>query len=152
MKKVLELIFLLIFLVGCTSEVEDGKIAYLEYKSELIEQDTFNEEEIDFNVYFNIERENEEIVNYSVIINNPNINMYNVKALLIHDYVQDDVFPSIGILDTPVTLIKDNEDKIELKGIIQTLDDISNVKFKLYLEYMDDDGQENKIYYQLSRG
>ena len=78
--------------------------------------------------------------------------MYDVKALLIHNYTQDEVYPSVGILDSPVTLIKDTEDKIELKGTIQTNEDISNVKFKLYLEYTDDDGNENKIYYQLSRG
>ena len=152
MKRIL-LILPLIFLVGCTNEVEENKIAYLEYKNELEEKETFNkEEEMDFNTYFNIERENEEIVNYSVIVDTPNINMYDVKALLIHNYTQDEVYPSVGILDSPVTLIKDTEDKIELKGTIQTNEDISNVKFKLYLEYTDDDGNENKIYYQLSRG
>ena len=152
MKKII-LILPLIFIVGCTNDTEENKIAYLEYKSELQEHETFAvEEEINFNTYFNIKRENEEIINYSITINSPNINMHNVKALLIHDYVQEEVFPSIGILDEPVTLRKDSHDKIELKGTIQTTDDISNVKFKLYLEYIDEEGQENKIYYQVSRG
>lgn len=153
MKKIALILPLFILLVGCTNKVEENKYAYLEYKNDLLEQETFNEEEdIDFNTYFNIEKENEEIVNYSITINNPTTNMYNVKALLIHDYVQDEAFPSIGILDSPVTLSKDSEDKIELKGTIQTTDDISNVKFKLYLEYIDDQGEENKIYYQVARG
>lgn len=152
MKKVI-LILPLILLVGCTNEVEENKYAYLEYKNELQEQENFNEEEdIEFNTYFNIIRENEEVVNYSILINSPNINMHNVKALLIHDYVQDEAFPSIGILDTPVELLKDSEDEIILKGTIQTTDDISNVKFKLYLEYLDDNNLENKIYYEVSRG
>lgn len=143
----------LLFLVGCTSDVEENKYAYLEYKNELEEQETFNnEEEMDFNIYFNIKRENEEIVNYSIVIDSPNIDMYNVKALLIHDYLQDEAFPSIGIMDSPVTLLSGSEDKIELKGVIQTIYDISNVEFKLYLEYTDDDGEENKVYYQVARG
>lgn len=152
MKKIL--MFLpLVLLVGCTNEVEESKYAYLEYKTELQEQEVFSEEEdIDFNTYFNIIREDEEIVNYSIIINNPNIDMHDVKALLIHDFVQDEAFPSVGIMDEPVELLKDSDDKIELKGTIQTTDDISNVKFKLYIEYVDSEGLENKIYYQVSRG
>ena len=152
MKKIL--MFLpLVLLVGCTNEVEESKYAYLEYKTELQEQEVFSEEEdIDFNTYFNIIREDEEIVNYSVIINNPNIDMHDVKVLLIHDFVQDEAFPSVGIMDEPVELLKDSDDKIELKGTIQTTDDISNVKFKLYIEYVDSEGLENKIYYQVSRG
>lgn len=143
----------LILLIGCTSDVEENKYAYLEYKNELQEQEIFNkEEDIDFNTYFNIVRESEEIISYSVLINNPNTNMHKVKALLIHDYVQDEAFPSIGIMDEPVELLKETKDKIELRGTIQTTDDISNVKFKLYLEYIDDNEQENKIYYQVSRG
>ena len=138
--------------MGCTNEVEENKYAYLEYKSELQKQEVFDEEASDFNTYFNIKRENEEEVSYSLIINDPNINMYKVKALLIHDFIQEEVFPSSGIMDESQNLIKDTDNKIELNGTILTTTDISNVKFKLYLEYIDDNGQENKIYYQLSRG
>ena len=152
MKKIM-LFLPLVLLMGCTNEVEESKYAYLDYKNELQEQEVFDEEEdIDFNTYFNIIREDEEIVNYSVVINSPNIDMYNVKALLIHDYMQDDAFPSVGIMDEPVELLKDSDSSIELKGIIQTTDDVSNVKFKLYIEYIDSEGLENKIYYQVSRG
>lgn len=151
MKKIL-LILPLILLVGCTNEVEKNKYAYLEYKSELQKQEVFNEEDTDFNTYFNIKRENEEVISYSLIINDPNINMHKVKALLIHDFIQEEAFPSSGIMDEPQDLLEGTNNKIELNGTIQTTDDVSNVKFKLYLEYLDDNGQENKIYYQLSRG
>lgn len=152
MKKLI-LFIPLILLIGCTNEVEENKYAYLEYKNELQSQEVFSEEEdIDFNTYFNIIREDTEIVNYSVVINNPKINMHKVKALLIHDYVQEEVFPSIGIMDETVNLSKDSKDQIILKGKIQTTDNISNVNFKLYLEYIDDNNQENKIYYKVTRG
>lgn len=152
MKKIV-ILLPLIFLVGCTNKVEENKYSYLEYKRVLEQKEEFTDrEKIDFNTYFNIERENEEVVNYSIIIKEPNTDMHNVKALLIHDYIQDEAFPSIGILNNPVELQKDTEDKIVLKGKIQTIEDISNVKFKLYLEYIDSDGTENKIYYNVSRG
>lgn len=152
MKRLIVLIIPILFLTACTSSEED-KIAYLEYKNELEKQDDFSDEyELDFNVYFNINKETEEITNYSVIINNPKINMHKIKALLIHDYIIDEAFPSVGILDDTVDLLKDSNDKIELKGKIQTTDDISNVKYKLYIEYTDDDNNENKIYYDVKRG
>lgn len=146
------LILPVILLIGCTNKVEENKYAYLTYKSELQEHETFDEEAVDFNTFFDIERINEEVVNYSMTINNPNINMYEIKALLIHDYVQEEAFPSSGIMEEPVSLLKGTDDKIELKGSIQTEEDISNVKFKLYLEYIDDNNEKNKIYYQVSRG
>lgn len=152
MKKILILIIPILLLTACTSNEED-KIAYLEYKNELEKKEVFSsEDDLDFNVYFNVKKEGEEITNYSVLINNPKVNMHNVKALLIHNYMTDEAYPSVGILDSPVNLSVDTSDKIVLKGKIQTSEDISNVKYKLYIEYTDDDGNENKIYYDVKRG
>ncbi len=153
MKKIMLLIPLLFVLVGCTNKEEENKMAYLEYKNELEERDIFNgEENLDFNVYFNIEKINEEITDYSLIIDNPKINMYNVKALLIHDFINEDAYPSVGIFDDTRNLNADSDDKIVLNGSIQTINDISKTKFKLYLEYTDDNNDLNKIYYDVSRG
>lgn len=152
MKKILVVIVLLL-LTGCTNKVEEDKYAYLEYKNNLEEQKDFvSQESLEFNTYFNLVRETEEKVTYSLVIDSPKVNMNNVKALLIHDFVTDDIFPSVGIFDEPVTLHKDSNDKIVLEGSIQTIDDISDTKFKLYLEYVDDDGLENSIYYEVHRG
>ena len=86
---------------------------------------------LDFDIYFNIVRNKDdtEKVDYSIVIDRPEINMYNVKALLIHDYVIDDAFPSVGIFDTPIELLVNSGDKLELSGKIQTIDDISNIKY-----------------------
>lgn len=152
MKKILILVSLFL-LVGCTNKVEEDKYAYLEYKNNLEEQKDFvSQESLEFNTYFNLVRETEEKVTYSLVIDNPKFNMKNVKALLIHDFITEDVFPSVGIFDEPVTLHKDSNDKIVLEGSIQTIEDISDTKFKLYLEYVDDDGLENSIYYEVHRG
>lgn len=153
MKKLLVIVPLLILMVGCTNSSEENKIAYLEYKNELEEKETFNEEEsLDFNVYFNIERINEEIVDYSLVIDKPKINMHNVKALLIYNFVNEEAYPSVGIFDNPVELLMNTEDRIVLNGSIQTINDITDTKFKLYLEYTDDNNNLNKIYYEVNRG
>lgn len=146
------LLISLFLLVGCTTKEEEEKYAYLEYKNDLeVKEDYDTEETLDFNTYFNIQR-NEEIVNYSIVIDNPKVDMHKVKALLIHDYMTEEAFPSIGIFDEPKDLLAGSDDKIILEGKIQTIDDISNVKFKLYLEYIDENKNENKFYYEVQRG
>lgn len=152
MKKLLFMIPILL-VVGCTNELENEKNDYLSYKSELQQKEDFvSEEELDFNTYFNIVRESEEKVVYSAVIDKPNINMYNVKALLIHDYMAEDIFPSVGIFDEPVELLLDSDNKIILKGTIYTESNLMDTKFKLYLEYEDSEGLSNKIYYEVARG
>ena len=155
MKRYLFIIVGLLFLVGCSTKEENEKYAYLEYKNDLESQDVYDEEDsLDFDTYFNIIRnkDDNEKVDYSIVIDKPEINMYNVKALLVHDYMNEDAFPSVGIFDDPVTLRKDSADKIKLNGTINTTADTGNIKFKLYLEYTDDNGEENKIYYEVKRG
>ena len=75
---------------------------------------------------FNIERVDEEITDYSLVIDTPKINMHNVKALLIHDFVNEEAYPSVGIFDSPKELQAGSKDKIVLNGHIQTINDISN--------------------------
>lgn len=152
MKKLFILIPLL-FLVGCTNELEVEKYDYLTYKNELQEKEEFkSEEELDFNTYFDIIRENDEKIVYSIVIDSPKIDMYNVKALLIHDYMSEDVFPSVGIFDEPVSLLSDSDNKIILKGDIYSEKELTDTKFKLYLEYEDNEGLSNKIFYEVARG
>ncbi len=154
MKKIGVILLISLFLAaGCTNKLEVEKDEYLTYKSDLQKQEEFDtEEELDFNTFFNIIRENDEKVNYSLKIDNPKVDMYNIKALLIHDFVSEDIFPSVGIFDEPVNLLKDEDYSISLNGTIQTTSDISKTKFKLYLEYETENGLENKIYYEVARG
>lgn len=152
MKKIVVFIFMLLFLCSCSNKHENDKIAYLEYKNSLEEQNVFSDiETLPFNVFFNINRIGEE-VKYHLTINNANINMHNVKALLIHDYMNEDVYPSIGILDESTDLLVNDNNEIKLEGTIYSTNDINNVNFRLYLEYTDDDNNVNKIYYEVRRG
>lgn len=154
MKKLAILIGLLLIVVsGCTNKVEEEKNAYLSYKSDLEEKEEFTDnDKLDFNTYFDINRVDEEKISYNFIINDINVDMYKVKALLIHDYFTDDIFPSVGIFEEPLTLHSNTEDKIELKGVINTNKDNLNIHFKLYLEYENEKGDKNTIYYEVPRG
>lgn len=155
MKKYLFIVVCLLLLVGCSTEVEDNKYAYLEYKNDLEMQDDFDDEDsLDFDTYFNITRdkEDEEVIEYSIVIDKPKVDMYNVKALLIHDYMNEEAFPSVGIFDDMVTLMADSDDNIKLSGDIHTTTNVNDINFKLYLEYIDSDGNESKVYYEVNRG
>lgn len=152
MKKILLIIPILFLLFGCSNKVEDNKFAYIEYKNNLEKQEEFMDNDgLDFNTFFNIDRDGD-TVNYSLTINNPKINMHNVKALLIHNYNNNDIYPSIGIFDEPKELLESSNDNIKLEGSILSSDDLSDINFKLYLEYTNDEEVKEEIYYEVQRG
>ena len=108
-------------------------------------------ERLDFNTFFNIERDGDR-VNYRLVINNPTCDMKKVRALLINDYVSEEVYPSTGIFDNPIDLLSGSDKSIILKGTIVSADDLSDVCFKLYLEYVNGDNEKEEIYYEVQRG
>ena len=77
--------------------------------------------------------------------------MNNIKAIVVHNYYTEDVFPSIGLFDDELDLKKDNDkQKIVLKGKIETSEDISNInlKLKILIEYINNEGKKKDIYYK----
>lgn len=146
MKK-LYLLIVLLLLVGCSTKDENNKYAYLEYKNNLEEQkDFYVKEDLDFKFLFNIEKDGD-ITKYSLIIDEPKINMYNIKALLIHDGINEEAYPTIGIFDKPMSLLTGIDNEIRLEG--STTNDIESMNFKLYIEYTDENNKEYKVYYKL---
>ena len=152
MKKLMILVLPFVLLsTGCTNVVEEQKNYYLTYKSNLTtKEDLNNTNELEFSTNFNLQRTSEK-TDYSLVISDPKIDMYDVKALLIHDFMIDDVFPSVGIFDEPVKLLAQSNDKIILNGSINSDKDIENIKFRLYLEYKDQNDLINAVYYEINR-
>lgn len=153
-KKYLLLLVLLLFLFGCDNWEEEVKNDYLSMKSDLIKETSFSSlEEINCDVSVFIDRIDEEKVSYEMIVENPSINMNNIKAILIHNYYTEQLFPSVGIFDDPVDLIVNSGNKITLKGEIETDNDIDslNLVLKLYIRYVDDNGNEKDIYYKATK-
>ena len=161
MKKIVVLIFI-IFIVGCSNvkieqneEISKEKEDYLAIKNELNNiEEYISDEELPCDITISVDRVNNEEISYRAIIDNPKIDMYNVRALLIHDYFTEDIFPSIGIFDKRENLLLNNEEVrgISLVGYIETTKDIEelNLNIKLYIEYTDNEGNVKEIYYKLN--
>lgn len=158
MKKLAVILVLSVGLVvGCSNvsvdvdnELEESKLAYLDIKDELDEVRVFdNIEDVNFDVTVSVDRINEEEVSYRAIIDNPKENMYNVKALLIHNNFTENVFPSIGIFDETMDLIVGNEEVkgFALVGYLETEKNISelDLELRLYVSYTNDLGEEKEI-------
>lgn len=152
MKKIFILLFSLILITGCENEEEATKNEYIAMKNQTFDESNYKEDSLPVEIVTTIERIDEEAVNYKTIITNPTENMHNVKVLLVHNYYNEDIFPSIGVFDEPQELLVDNEDKNELvlKDTIKTTTNISklNLELKMLIEYTDDSGEKKDIYYK----
>lgn len=154
MKKFLIISITLIFcLTGCnkTTKIDQEKDDYLAIKQDLLNNNNFiQEEELPFDLNIYVNRVNDEEISYRAIIDNEKENMHNVKAILVHNYFTDDIFPSIGIFDDDVDLLTNSDEVkgISLVGYISSTKDINNLEYRVYIEYKDDNDETKKIYYK----
>ncbi len=153
MKKILMGITIVLLLCGCDNEIEDEKNKYLAYKSNLKEQESFTkDEDLPCDITISIDRVNEEEISYRAIIDNVKEDMYNVRALLIHDSFTEDIFPSVGIFEEKEDLIKDNEEVkgLQLVGYIETTKEIDEIdlELRIWIEYTTASGKIKNIYYK----
>ena len=155
MKKGYILLFLmLVLLMGCDNHKEEVKNDYLSMKSDLLKVTDFSSlEDINCDVSVFIDRIDDERVSYEMIVEIPREDMNNVRALLIHNYYTEQLFPSVGIFEDAVSLKTNSDDKITLKGEIETDNDIENLNLvlKLYVKYIDNNGNEKDIYYKATK-
>lgn len=123
MKKVI-IFFLLIVLIGCS------KPTTYDYYVTMLKQETVSSENIPFDVNIYTDEIDESKWIYQVVIDNAQEEIKDIKALVIHDVKTKDVFPSIGIVDEPITL---NE---QTKGInlIGYVDKKEEIEFKILVE------------------
>ena len=148
------IILFLLLLTGCDNKEEEIKSEYIAMKNQ-----TFNEknyqvvgDELPVEIVTIIERISAETINYQVIIKEPKENMHNVKAMVVHNYYNEDVFPSIGIFNEAKELLSNNNEVGELlfKDTIQTTKDIRDLglELKIWIEYTNDNGEKKDIYYK----
>lgn len=155
MKKIFLVLFLSILLfTGCENKEENEKNDYLDMKSQLLSHKEFiSLEELTCDIVVNIDRKDEEKVIYEVVLSKPKENMNNIKAVLVHNYYTEDVFPTIGLFDDTKSLFVNSQDSITLKGSIKTDKDIDNLNLmlKLLIRYTTDDGVKKDIYYKTTK-
>ena len=154
MKKVLLIIIILTLFTGCKNEEEQEKNSYLTMKTELLETKKYTQKEkIPCNITINIKRLNKEQISYEISLSEPTENMNKLKALAVHNYYTEDLFPSIGLFDKKGNLLlsDDKNKKLKLKGKIETTEDIDklNLKIKVLIKYQTDDNKNKTIYYKM---
>ena len=152
MKRIGLIIILTLIICGCKNKTEDKKNSYLEFKSKLLETKKYTKaSDILCDISIDIDKKSEESIIYKVIVNNPREDMNNIKAIVVHNYYTEDVFPSVGLFDEGLDLKKNNpQQKMILKGKIETTEDISNInlKLKILIEYINNEGIKKDIYYK----
>ena len=148
------LIIIVLLFTGCNNEKEEVKSEYLTMKSKLLKVKEFNSnEDINFDILVSVDRVDEENVSYKMVLSNPMENMHDIKAILIHNYYTEDVFPSIGLFDKVKSMHINSNDSIDLEGVVKTDKSIDNLGLilKLYVKYLDDYGNEKSIYYKTTK-
>ncbi len=158
MAKRLCLFFIIIFIGGCyNNQLTAEEKEYYQLVDELkkINHNQFSENfPFDINVYFDKIMESE--IRYEVVIDNPRNIINNIKAIAIHDYETNDVFPNTGIFDEPFSMnplvvdLKANYVKgVILIGYIPFKDDLEEYKGKVrvLVEYEDEISNINKIFF-----
>lgn len=154
MKKLIFLFLSIFIIVGCDNQEEIVKNEYITIKNNLLKQQEYTSlEELPLDITIHIDREDEEVIDYEVVLEHPKENMYSIKALVIHNYYTEGVFPSIGLFDDEKKSLLQEEktdDTISLSDKIETTKDISklNLELKLWIEYQNEVGETKTIYYR----
>ena len=136
-------------LTGCSNKEEEEKSEYIAMKNNLIkEEDYIKKDELPLDITIKLNRTSSELIEYKVILNNPVEDMYKVKAMVVHNYYNEELFPSIGLFDEKKDLLKNNE--LELKGELKTTENIANMdlELKVWIEYYNELGEKKEIYYK----
>lgn len=155
MKKLyfLVMVITLFLTTGCENQEETTKNEYIAMKNNLL-QGNYDLEELPLEVTIHIDRITEEEINYKVILENPKENMNEIKAMVVHNYYTEDVFPTIGVFNESTKLLSNSDveeqEAIEITGTIQTTKDISelNLELTIWIQYITDSGEKKDIYYK----
>lgn len=156
MKKIIGLLILLFIITGCNKETTDQeeKSEYLAWKSELVENKTFlNNEELNCDITVAVDRINNEVISYTTTVSNPKEDMKSIKMMVVHNYFTEDVFPTIGVFDSGRDLLAEDDNKLTLVGYIDTTKDIKKLELelKIWIEYTDKEGNVKDIYYKTTK-
>ena len=153
MKKIYILLIVgVLFISGCENKKESVKEEYIATKSNLIKETNYtNKEDLPLKIVTFLDRKNEEELEYKVVLSDATRNMHDVKALVVHNYYnEDDVFPSVGLFDKKEELLVNDDKTVELTGIVRSNKSISklDLELKIYIEYIDDSNNKKSIYYK----
>ena len=149
MKKKITVLFLsLLLMVGCAKKdnsQEAAMTAYEGYYQSVLEATHFNESSQYFDVALDLVRMSSGIYHYYVVIDQPRIAMYNIKALVVEDDVPYEesvkMMPTLGIFGDDVYHMipyQSNKDANYYKGIVLSGESDGSVQtIRLVIEWTD---------------
>lgn len=156
MKKVLWILPILCLLCGCEMQMSEAQKEYQAGVRQLEEKKVKNfDNELPFEIEVSLDTLVEGELVYSVVIDQPKVPMKNIKALVVHDAKTTDIFPSVGIFDTPLNLIPNevNQEKKNVKGIalvgyIETDKSVGafHMNIRVLVSYEDEEGNRHQLY------
>lgn len=145
MKKLLILLMVIFFVTGCNSTPSNEDTTdqlykeYQNYINKLESSASFEAQADIFDTRIVLNATNKGNYRYDIIIDNPKIEMYNIKIVACIDDGKEATYPTLGILETATfTMIPGIIDKenniykgINLSGISST----KEAKIRFYLTY-----------------
>lgn len=148
MRRYLVICMLLCFMAGCTThqDIDPAMQEYNQIEENIRKYKTYDEQfPFEINLIFN-QIENE--WRYDLVIDNPDVNMYDIKVLSYCQSQKDQICPSIGIFDEEVYNLKPNyisKNEGYYKGI--QLSGITSDKENVYVYvcYYADENYQEKI-------
>lgn len=147
MKKTILVLLITLILTGCSvggkKDYTDKVQQYQSYYETVLDQDKFKKSSDFFNIEAKIDQSDKEYF-YEVVINEPQIAMYDVKVLIVENkenYSDEVMQPTVGIFESQsYNLIPGqvNQDKGFMNGI-QLLKDIKepNVQLQIIVSFTD---------------
>lgn len=154
MKKILNILVLLILFTGCNKQLSNEK--YLSSIQDLKRSIITEQEDLPCSIHFNLAKKNEANLEYTFALDNPKISMYDISIVIVHNQINNDEFPTIGYFDEKQNLVPNviNEKskyfkKITLSGLLDYDGQIKdfNGEFKAKIVYKDINQDEHIYYY-----
>jgi len=158
MKYISFLIILCILLTGCGKEEKISKeVQTYQNIVEKLKSQSFQNTELPCHLEVSLEKSNSGELMYTVTLDEPKEEMYQVKAVFISLKETENSYPSIGIFDDGLNMVPNQVDhsKNIVKGIVLVgyLNTSKKPKtyhdtFRLYLEYQTKDKKIKTVYYE----
>ncbi|MEG1850545.1 MAG: hypothetical protein RR228_00880 [Bacilli bacterium] len=146
------IIFLILsFLVcGCSKKESKEEVSYNNAIKELNSYSKNNLDSYPFDILVNVEKISTDNLLYCLIIDNVKESINSMSAIIIHDKLTKDVFPSIGYFDEKINLLPSEGKKgLSLCGYINYSGTIDNFrgKFTAFIKYKDNKNYNRRFYY-----
>ena len=150
MRKKFLLLAMLFLLVGCSNPEERVKGEYIAVRNQILSETNY-EMDLPLSIVVTFDRVDGETITYQVVLKEPMENMHHIKAMVVHNYSNEDVFPSVGLFEKEEELFLDSEKTIDLVGNIETTKDLRelNLRFKIWIAYQTDTGEKKEVYYKV---